>query len=158
LRSSSREHEGYHPDVSGWRPLLMRDQLQAGFLTCTLPQGSFPSRTISNGQWIGASEHSLSCLAAHKMPLGFPIRRSEQALTAARPSRILTAFPFDYPKPHVRVPAKRGPKCGAKYLARGFTTGSSGPAVGLSPFQRAKGTIIKLSSNLQAKNKKLLLS
>jgi len=166
LRSSSREHEGYHPDVSGRRPLLMRDQLQAGFLTCALPQGSFPSSTISNGQWIGASEHSLSCLAAHKMPLGFPIRLSEQALTAARPSRILTAFPFDYPKLHVRVPAKRGPKCGAKYLAatqtadlaRGLTTGSSGPAVGLSPFQRAKATIIKLSSSLQAKNKKLLLS
>jgi len=32
------------------------------------------------------------------MPLGFPIHQSEQVLTAARPSRILTVFPFDYPK------------------------------------------------------------
>jgi len=32
------------------------------------------------------------------MPLGFPIQQSEQTLTAARPSRILTVFPFDYPK------------------------------------------------------------
>jgi len=32
------------------------------------------------------------------MPLGFPIHQSEQTLTAARPSRILTVFPFDYPK------------------------------------------------------------
>ena len=40
---------------------------------------------ISAGQWI-------------KMPLGFPIQQSEQTLTAARPSLILTVFPFDYPK------------------------------------------------------------
>jgi len=32
------------------------------------------------------------------MPLGFPIQQSEQTLTAARPSRNLTVFPFDYPK------------------------------------------------------------
>jgi hypothetical protein len=32
------------------------------------------------------------------MPLGFPIQKSEQTLTAARPPRILTAFPFDYPE------------------------------------------------------------
>ncbi len=32
------------------------------------------------------------------MPLGFPIQQSEQTLTAARPSRFLTVFPFDYPK------------------------------------------------------------
>jgi hypothetical protein len=36
------------------------------------------------------------------MPLGFPIQQSEQALTAARPSRILTVFPFDYPKARLR--------------------------------------------------------
>ncbi len=33
-----------------------------------------------------------------KMPLGFPIQQSERALTAARPSRTLTAFPFSYPE------------------------------------------------------------
>lgn len=32
------------------------------------------------------------------MPRGFPIHQSEQTLTAARPPRILTVFPFDYPK------------------------------------------------------------
>jgi len=32
------------------------------------------------------------------LPRGFPIHQSEQTLTAARPSRILTEFPFDYPK------------------------------------------------------------
>jgi hypothetical protein len=32
------------------------------------------------------------------MSLGFPIWQSEQALTAARPPRTLTAFPFDYPE------------------------------------------------------------
>jgi len=36
------------------------------------------------------------------MPLGFPIHQSEQTLTAARPSRILTVFPFDYPKAQLR--------------------------------------------------------
>jgi hypothetical protein len=32
------------------------------------------------------------------MSLGFPTRLSEQTRTAARPSRILTVFPFDYPE------------------------------------------------------------
>jgi hypothetical protein len=77
------------------------------------------------------------------MPLGFPIQQSEQALTAARPPRTLTAFPFDYPKSHV--------KRGAKYLARGFTTGSLGPAVGLSTFQRTKHLAIRLPGKSQAK-------
>ena len=58
----------------------MRKRLQAGFLTCILPSGSFPS--AQSGQWT--------------TPHGFPIL--EQMLTAARPSRILTAFPFRYPK------------------------------------------------------------
>ncbi|KPL20345.1 MAG: hypothetical protein AMJ75_11895 [Phycisphaerae bacterium SM1_79] len=48
------------------------------------------------------------------MPLGFPIIESEQALTAARPPRILTAFPFEYPR--AKAP---------------------GPVIGLSIFQRA---------------------
>ena len=34
------------------------------------------------------------------MSFGLPIGGSEQALTAARPSRISTAFPFDYPEAH----------------------------------------------------------
>jgi len=36
-------------------------------------------------------------------------KESEQRLTAARPSRILTAFPFDYPqdsKQHIWLPQK----------------------------------------------------
>jgi hypothetical protein len=32
------------------------------------------------------------------LPRGFPTHQSEQTRTAARPSRILTVFPFDYPK------------------------------------------------------------
>jgi hypothetical protein len=129
----------------------MCNQLQAGFLTCALPRGSFPSSTnFSNEQWIGIP-NTLWRLAALKMPLGFPIQQSEQTLTAARPSRTLTAFPFDYPKPNVRVPAKRGPKREAKYLARGFTTGSLGPTVGLSTFQRTKHFTIRLSGKSQTK-------
>jgi len=44
---------------------------------------------------------------------------SEQALTAARPSRILTAFPFNYP---------------------GYK--APGPVVGLFPFQRATANLL----------------
>jgi len=66
-------------------PQLMYNQLQAGFLTCVLPRSSFPSGTVFGyGQWINASRISDYI--------------SEQALTAARPPRILTAFPFYYPR------------------------------------------------------------
>jgi hypothetical protein len=40
-----------------------------------------------------------------KMPLGFPIQQSERTLTAARPPRTLTAFPFDYPEATASGPA-----------------------------------------------------
>jgi len=39
------------------------------------------------------------------MPLGFPITLSEQTHTAARPSRLWTAFPFIHPKAHTFGPA-----------------------------------------------------
>jgi hypothetical protein len=44
------------------------------------------------------------------MSFGFPTKESEQRLTAARPSRILTAFPFDYPqeaKHYIRHPKNK---------------------------------------------------
>jgi len=61
----------------------MYNQLRAGFLTCALPWDSFPSANCE--QWI-------------KLSLGFPTSRPEQTLTAARPSRTWTEFPFDYPE------------------------------------------------------------
>jgi hypothetical protein len=59
---------------------------QAGFLTRILPRGSFPfagGRTVDYASRIS----------------------EEQMLTAARPSRILTAFPFRYPKARALRPA-----------------------------------------------------
>ena len=71
----------------------MRNRPQAGFLTCILPRGSFPfagGRTVDYASRI--SEESLNS-------------PGEQMLTAARPSRILTAFPFRYPKARALRPA-----------------------------------------------------
>jgi hypothetical protein len=52
-------------------------------------------------------------------------------------------FPFGYPKPHV--------KRGAKYLARGFTTGSLGPAAGVFTLQRTSVQFTSRAGNKQAK-------
>ena len=59
LCSSSREHKGSHfftlSGVEGCKmgSLTIYSQLQAGFLTCVLPQSSFPSGSSFTGQWIG---------------------------------------------------------------------------------------------------------
>jgi hypothetical protein len=60
----------------------MYNQLQAGFLTCVLPRSPFPS-----GRML--------CQAVDKNASRISDFISEQALTAARPPRILTAFPFE---------------------------------------------------------------
>jgi hypothetical protein len=65
-----------------------------------------------------------------KTSLGLPTQEPEQALTAARPSRISTAFPFK------NIPEHTTP----------------GPVIGLSSYQRAKNIIIKQPSKGQAKN------
>lgn len=70
------------------------------------------------------------------MSLGLPIQQSEQALTAARPSRILTAFPFDYPEAIASGPAVK-----MYFLKEQF------PKI-----------IIRLAYILQAENKKILIS
>jgi hypothetical protein len=41
------------------------------------------------------------------MLFGFPIQKPERALTAARPPRTSTAFPFDYPEATASGPAVR---------------------------------------------------
>jgi len=76
------------------------NQLQAGFLTCVLPRDSFPSSTNFVVQYITAIK--ISAEQWIKISLGFPIHQSEQTLTAARPPRILTVFPFDYPKANLQ--------------------------------------------------------
>jgi len=57
---------------------------------------------ISAEQWTGVPNALFDVWEPTKMPLGYPTNyayeSSEQTLTAARPSRILTAFPFDYPE------------------------------------------------------------
>jgi hypothetical protein len=64
-------------------------RLQAGFLTCVLPQG--PSRQIIIFIFI----------ENYHPTVDFPFRifdyQSNQTLTAAGPSRFLTVFPFSYP-------------------------------------------------------------
>jgi hypothetical protein len=59
-------------------------------------------------------------------------------------------FPFGYPKAHV--------KRGAKYLARGFTMGSLGPAAGVFTLQRTNVQFTGRAGNKQAKNKNLSAS
>ena len=82
----------------------MRKRLQAGFLTCILPSGSFPF--AQGGQWttphgfpkrVSSWKWKVS-RALHTSELCTSNSLLEQMLTAARPSRILTAFPFRYPK------------------------------------------------------------
>jgi len=68
--------------------------------------------------------------------------------TAARPSRLLTEFPFDYPKPHVKRGAKYLSAKQTADLARGFTTGSLGPVVRLFSYQRANQQIVTRWKNL----------
>lgn len=67
-------------------------------LARTLQEGTSSHRQVF---WLApyreAPSHPLTADSG-QMPLGFPISISEQAHTAARPSRFWTAFPFDYPK------------------------------------------------------------
>ena len=98
------------------------NRLQAGFLTRALPRDSFPSRIdcwflhrldreVGSGQWTAA--------------LGFPAGLPEQALTAARPSRIFTACPFGHSG------AKRAPEPAAVLFFFERAPDSTAPAAGV---------------------------
>ena len=63
--------------------------IQVGFLTCILPQDPFPS---------GSTDSGLTSLGFATISMFFLDIGSHRTLTAARPSRIFTAFPFDYLK------------------------------------------------------------
>ena len=113
----------YNRDV-----LWVCNQLQAGFLACALPRDSFPSGTkiyvVDSGYRFPdffIREFTMCLLDFQFPPLRGKDYQLEQALTAARPPRILTAFPFDYP-----------------------VANAAGPVGGLSCFQRAQ---IQLSDN-----------
>ncbi len=96
--TSSRRHSRTHtsqkpstnanPHPCSNRENITCKQLQAGFLTCILPQDPFPSTFVNSG--------------TNVLRIYSRIRRSRliqphRTLTEARPSRILTVFPFDYP-------------------------------------------------------------
>lgn len=81
MRPTSREHN------------ILCTQPQAGLLTRVLPRGSFPFAGCE--QWIGPLEFQISDLRSQKAGAsGISDEPSEQTLTAARPSRNFTAFPF----------------------------------------------------------------
>ncbi len=104
VRSRSREHNQGTPTRPSCSGPYMRNRLQAGFLTCILPGGSFPFAlgeqwTTPRGFPKRVSRRKSE--VARTLPTSnFPLftRLLEQMLTAARPSRILTTFPFRYPK------------------------------------------------------------
>ena len=108
-----------------------------------LTSGLLPIRCqffLANGQW-NNSETFLLRLGICKCPSDFRFDKSEQILTAARPPRILTAFPFDYPAlPMGHLAALRG---------------RTGNWVIL--FSKSKGTTITPSGVCQIKNIFLIL-
>jgi len=90
LRPKSREH--HYPPIPRQRDGLEVCQLTPGRFSDSRPTGKTPSRPPdANSGQARSPLRATECLPDSRPP------RPGRTHTAARPSRILTAFPFDYP-------------------------------------------------------------